>query len=82
MPPFRLAYRGLGETQPIAVGDSEEARAKNRRVVFHLVRLQRPDGAAEPAGDVILPWNGRTVPRAKPVAPEPAPAAPETSPWQ
>lgn len=32
IPPQRLAANGFGEFQPVATGDSEEARAQNRRI--------------------------------------------------
>src|SRR6185436_7020927 len=52
VPPFRLAYRGVGEVDPVAGGEGEVGRAANRRVIFHLVHLE---GLAEPPGDVVLP---------------------------
>ena len=33
----RISSEGYGETQPIGPNDSEEARAKNRRVEFEIV---------------------------------------------
>ena len=32
IPPDRLAANGFGEFQPVAEGDSPEARAQNRRI--------------------------------------------------
>jgi chemotaxis protein MotB len=35
-PPERLAATGFGEYRPVAVGDSAEARAQNRRIELKL----------------------------------------------
>jgi len=35
-PPERLAATGFGEYQPVAAGDSPEARAQNRRIELKL----------------------------------------------
>ncbi len=35
-PPSRLAATGFGEYRPVALGDSEEARAQNRRIELKL----------------------------------------------
>jgi chemotaxis protein MotB len=35
-PPARLAATGFGEFQPVAPGDSPEARAQNRRIELKL----------------------------------------------
>jgi chemotaxis protein MotB len=32
MPPERLSANGFGEFQPVALGESDEARAQNRRI--------------------------------------------------
>jgi chemotaxis protein MotB len=32
IPPDRLAANGFGQYQPVALGDTEEARAQNRRI--------------------------------------------------
>ncbi|KAA0912399.1 peptidoglycan -binding protein, partial [Aquicoccus porphyridii] len=36
VPPFRLSANGFGEFQPVALGDSPEARAQNRRIELKL----------------------------------------------
>ena len=35
--PTRLSARGYGETHPISDNDTEEGRAENRRVEFHII---------------------------------------------
>jgi outer membrane protein OmpA-like peptidoglycan-associated protein len=38
----RLSARGYGETHPIADNDSEDGRAENRRVEFHIIERGEP----------------------------------------
>ena len=38
VPAARMTAVGLGEEQPIESNDSEDGRAKNRRVEFHIVK--------------------------------------------
>ena len=33
----RIAYKGLGETQPVATNDTEDGRQRNRRVEFEIM---------------------------------------------
>ncbi len=61
--PARLSFRGFGEVDPTAVGDTEASLARNRRVEFHIVRqleaLEVPPTYSE---TVRLPWTGEIVP--------------------
>ena len=82
--PWRLSCRAMGEVQPVVAGDSPEALAANRRVLFHVVRQLRSDEATPPemTAPVRVPWTGdaaQVLPlpeRAPPPPPEPAPAQP------
>jgi outer membrane protein OmpA-like peptidoglycan-associated protein len=46
--PERLIARGYGETEPLVPNDSDEARARNRRVEFRVLRRDEP-GEPPPA---------------------------------
>jgi outer membrane protein OmpA-like peptidoglycan-associated protein len=79
--PKRMSYRGAGEVERVVEGDDDEARTRNRRVVFHVVRQYAP-GEVVPSypAEVLLPWSGeaqRVVepPPAEPV--EPSETVPE-----
>jgi hypothetical protein len=85
--PWRLSCRAMGEVQPVVPGDTPEALATNRRVLFHVVRQLRAEEPTPPemTAPVKVPWTGepaqvlplpeRAAPTPPP-APEPAPAAP------
>jgi len=54
--PNRLAFRPMGEVEPLVDGTSEDALQQNRRVEFHIVQrhdAEIPDPAAPP-----IPWSG------------------------
>lgn len=58
--PKRLSYRGAGEVEKLVEGDDPESLARNRRVVFQVVRQYQPN---EPKPvynkQIILPWSGK-----------------------
>ena len=78
--PARLSCRGMGEVEPVTLGSDEAQLAKNRRVIFHIVkRLQPGEPSAPIHTELLLPWNGApqtfTPPPEVPVPPvEPEPA--------
>ncbi len=75
--PGRLSCRGMGEVEPVTLGADEMALAKNRRVIFHIVRRIRPGEEQPPIRtEMLLPWDGapKTFTPPPPVpAPEPKP---------
>lgn len=80
--PERLSCRGMGEVQPITLGSDEAALAKNRRVIFHIVRrLKAGEQPAMQTPEMLLPWSGdpKTF-AAPPPIPEPAPPPEEAKP--
>lgn len=81
--PKRMSYRGAGEVEPVVGGEDEAALARNRRVVFRVVRQYAPNEArpADPS-EVLRPWSGEVQKVGRPPdvgpiePPPPAPAAP------
>jgi len=80
--PDRLSYRGMGETVPVAEGDSEEALAANRRVNFEIIKLLDPLAPIpQYAATIKLPWNGEVIQAVQPgsaqIGSGPAPGVPQ-----
>ncbi len=59
--PNRLAFRPMGEVEPLTEGTSEAALQENRRVEFHIVQRHGPDKIPAPAIPSI-PWSGEREP--------------------
>lgn len=78
--PGRLSVRGMGEVEPVVPGTEEAALAKNRRVIFHIVRRLKPGEEQPPIRtEMLLPWDG--APKTfTPPPPLPAPAKTEEAP--
>jgi outer membrane protein OmpA-like peptidoglycan-associated protein len=47
--PQRVVARGYGEAKRLQPGETEDARAANRRVEFHILRRAKPLKASPPA---------------------------------
>lgn len=80
--PDRLACRAWGEVAPARAGESEDALAANRRVIFHIARQWVPGEPYPGWGtDIRLPWTGDARTLAPPPAdfgkPPPPPPPPE-----
>ena len=57
--PDRMSYRGYGEALPKVMGSDEASLAKNRRVEFHIVRIDPATGPLPELRDVkTKPWDG------------------------
>lgn len=77
LPQMRFIARGYGPDRPIADNDTEEGRARNRRIEFALVG--RAADAPEPVGDEAGPPAPEPEPDPDPDPdPEPAPSQTET----
>ena len=73
--PDRMSYRGFGEALPKFTGTDEESLAKNRRVEFHIIRQDPPEGPLPPLREIkISPWSGTPI---SPIIPELAEPPPE-----
>ncbi|MFZ5481447.1 MAG: OmpA family protein [Myxococcota bacterium] len=75
--PARVSCRGMGEVAPVQAGLSEAELAKNRRVIFHIMRRLHA-GEAGPAmtPDLAYPWSGEPAKFDVAKAPDP-PKPPE-----
>ena len=82
--PDRLSHRGFGEALPLTSGNDEQSLAKNRRVEFHIVRIDAKSGSDHEIRDVNLtPWDGTPLKSIKPdYVPEPKKAEEGTDPNQ
>ena len=77
--PKRMSTRGMGEVEPVALGEEEARLAINRRVEFHILYyLQTQSDVPQLQNQIVLPWSGEqeTVqPQDK--LPEPKPLTPD-----
>ena len=71
----RLTAHGYGPTMPLESNATDEGRARNRRVEFHVV----PDAAAAPASPPAAP-GAPAAPSTPPAAAPAAPAVPAAAP--
>ncbi len=55
--PHRLSCRGMGEVDPVVLGDDEASLAKNRRVLFLIAEQLDPLDPLPPARGHTVPWN-------------------------
>jgi outer membrane protein OmpA-like peptidoglycan-associated protein len=77
--PKRMSTRGMGEVEPVALGEEEDRLALNRRVEFHILYyLQNQADVPQLQNQIVLPWNGEKetvqpqdkLPEQKPVTPD------------
>ena len=77
--PKRMSTRGMGEVEPIALGEEETRLALNRRVVFHILYyLQTQSEVPQLQNEIVLPWSGEhetvrpqdKLPEQKPLSPD------------
>jgi OOP family OmpA-OmpF porin len=79
----RLSAKGYGEEKPLDTNDTEEGRANNRRVEFHIVEQEGAlgEGATSGTGASAPPGAAPSAsPSASPPAAEPATGAPKKKP--
>lgn len=73
--PNRLSYRGVGEVERVTEGEDPAEIARDRRVVFHVVRQYQPgEEVPEYPRQIVLPWSGEPHDAGEPppiVVPEP-----------
>ena len=77
--PKRMSTRGMGEVEPVALGEEEARLALNRRVEFHILYyLQNQADVPQLQNQIVLPWNGEQetvqpqdkLPEQKPLTPD------------
>jgi len=56
--PARLAFRGMGEVQPVSTTGGTDELQQSRRVIFEVTRVYREDELPELVPDMKYPWNG------------------------
>lgn len=68
IPPARMSVAGYGETAPVAANDTDEGRARNRRV--DVVVLNQKASVAEPIAEAAAKSGGAASSKARGKAPE------------
>ena len=77
--PKRMSTRGMGEVEPVALGEEEARLALNRRVQFHILYyLETQADVPQLQNQIVLPWSGEQetvppqdeLPEQKPLSPD------------